>query len=276
MIRIYAHGACQGNPGNGGWAALIIPETGEPQVLSGSEKKSTNERLAQTAVVKALEEIPPKVKVRIYSESLYVIYTTQGRLTRRANPDLWAYLDERASIRKVEWELVKPDARRSESNFVFALAEWQAKIQPTRPRLEAPVLSRSMAYPVFLPDWMSLGAVVRALRSSMAIWVGVGLLLVLTFVSVRATTVFQDVLGKVRGVVTGGTEEDLGQILEATESSPNTDAEIKRLLDSLGSSTEGRADNREFDALLKGPSENRAQGGQQDADTLRALLEEIR
>jgi ribonuclease HI len=295
MIRAYTNGSCQGNPGNGGWAALIVPEKGEPQVLSGRDRRTISDRMEQMAVIKALEEVPPRAQVTVYSGSGYVIRTIQGHLRRRANLDLWAHLDELASSRKVKWELVAPQADHAENEFVNSLAEHEAGTQATRPLLEEFLRAHPAASPTALPHLVSWGTVTQTLRDSLPILLGLGLLLILVSVSLRATTTFQDLSGRVRGVVTGGSEEDLGQMLEKLKASPGMDEGIRQTLESLqarypgekgsdavlrGSreqaATEGQLDNDRLNALLKMLRETGAQKGQLDAEQLRALLEQMR
>ena len=136
MIRIYTDGSCNGNPGNGGWAALIVPEEGTPQPLSGREGKTTNNRMEQTAAIKALEQVSPGTAVTLYSDSEYIVRTMLGLFRRRANLDLWARLDELAGGREVQWEWVQGHAGHRENEFVNALAEWEAGVRRTRPQLE--------------------------------------------------------------------------------------------------------------------------------------------
>ena len=62
-IDIYTDGSCLGNPGAGGWAALIVPEDGTPQAIGGPQARTTNNRMEQTAVIKALEQAPTGAQV---------------------------------------------------------------------------------------------------------------------------------------------------------------------------------------------------------------------
>ena len=96
MIKIYTDGACSVNPGMGGWGAIIIFESGEEKEISGSELETTNNRMEITAVIKSLEleELRNDDKVKIYSDSTYVINTITKNWKRNANNDLWDQLDK--------------------------------------------------------------------------------------------------------------------------------------------------------------------------------------
>ena len=109
MIKIYTDGACSVNPGIGGWGAIIIFESGEEKEISGSELETTNNRMEITAVIESLEikELNIEDKVKIYSDSTYVINTITKNWKRNTNNDLWDKLDNLLEKRIVEWEWVK-------------------------------------------------------------------------------------------------------------------------------------------------------------------------
>ena len=78
IIKIYTDGACAGNPGPGGWAAIILDEKGRKEIFGG-EKLTTNNRMELTAAIKALEyykdkegKQPSLKKIKIYTDSIYV------------------------------------------------------------------------------------------------------------------------------------------------------------------------------------------------------------
>ena len=70
-ITIYTDGACRGNPGDGGWGALLIYETNEKSICGG-ERNTTNNRMELLAVIKALEMIKQTSEIKIYTDSTYV------------------------------------------------------------------------------------------------------------------------------------------------------------------------------------------------------------
>ena len=71
MIEIYTDGACRGNPGPGGWAALLLMGAHEREI-SGAEALTTNNRMELTAVIRALEALKRPVQARLYTDSQYV------------------------------------------------------------------------------------------------------------------------------------------------------------------------------------------------------------
>lgn len=119
-IEIYADGACRGNPGPGGWAALLI--SGElRKELSGSEPHTTNNRMELLAVIHALEALKkPGTTARVYTDSQYVIkgisewvagWKRRGWKTADKKPvknqDLWERLDAIAEQHDLEWHWVR-------------------------------------------------------------------------------------------------------------------------------------------------------------------------
>ena len=71
MIKIYTDGSCIGNPGNGGWAAIIIND-GEKTKIKGRKKNTTNNQMELLAPIKALNKIAKGIKVQIFTDSKYV------------------------------------------------------------------------------------------------------------------------------------------------------------------------------------------------------------
>ncbi len=118
MIEIYTDGACRGNPGPGGWAALLQMGEHEKE-LSGAEALTTNNRMELTAVIRALEALKRPVHVRVYTDSQYVrrgitewLRAWKARGWRTAdrkpvkNQDLWQHLEEASAPHEIEWHWV--------------------------------------------------------------------------------------------------------------------------------------------------------------------------
>ena len=118
MIEIYTDGACRGNPGPGGWAALLLQGAREREI-SGAEQHTTNNRMELTAVIRALEALKRPVQARVYTDSEYVrrgitewLADWKARGWRTAarqpvkNQDLWQRLDELAARHRLEWRWV--------------------------------------------------------------------------------------------------------------------------------------------------------------------------
>ena len=106
-ITIYTDGSCLVNPGPGGWAAVVFPDQGEPQRLSGGEAQTTNNRMELTGAIKGLEATAPGASVDLYSDSSYLVNTMTKNWKRRVNHDLWEQLDGLAKLRRVNWLWVR-------------------------------------------------------------------------------------------------------------------------------------------------------------------------
>ena len=105
-IVIHTDGACKGNPGQGGWGA-VIEHNGDQIRLSGGEPQTTNNRMEMTAVIKGLEAVDHSAKVLISSDSTYVVNTMTKGWKRKANHDLWEGLDALVQSRDVSWRWVR-------------------------------------------------------------------------------------------------------------------------------------------------------------------------
>jgi len=105
-IVIHTDGACKGNPGQGGWGA-VIEQNGDQIRLSGGEPQTTNNRMEMTAVIKGLEAVDRSAKVLISSDSTYVVNTMTKGWKRKANHDLWERLDALVQSRDVSWRWVR-------------------------------------------------------------------------------------------------------------------------------------------------------------------------
>jgi ribonuclease HI len=103
---IHTDGACKGNPGRGGWAA-IIQQNGRQRVLSGNDSHTTNNRMEMMAAIKGLEAIDPSARIVLNSDSTYVVNTMTKGWKRKANHDLWEKLDRLAAERQIEWRWVR-------------------------------------------------------------------------------------------------------------------------------------------------------------------------
>jgi ribonuclease HI len=133
-ILVFADGACRGNPGPGGWGALI-QTNGREREMFGGEAHTTNNRMELTAVIEALRALPGGATVKVYTDSQYVqkgisewIHSWKRRGWRTAdkkpvkNEDLWRLLDEVANGHAVEWHWVKGHAGHPENERADALA----------------------------------------------------------------------------------------------------------------------------------------------------------
>lgn len=128
-ITIYTDGACSGNPGKGGWAAVIIEDENE-KTISGSELLTTNNRMELSAVINALKEVG-SAELDIYTDSKYVKngieswiknWKMNGWITASKQPvknkDLWLELDTLVSEKEIEWKWVKGHSNDHYNNIV--------------------------------------------------------------------------------------------------------------------------------------------------------------
>ena len=119
MIKIYTDGSCLGNPGNGGWAAIIIIDKKKIQI-KGSKKDTTNNQMELLAPIKALKKIPKGSNVQIFTDSKYVKsgitewihnWKKNGWKTASKQPvknkDLWTELDLMTNEFQIKWSWVK-------------------------------------------------------------------------------------------------------------------------------------------------------------------------
>ncbi|MEH0831317.1 ribonuclease HI [Anaplasma bovis] len=119
-VTVYTDGACSGNPGPGGWGAVLLFDCGEERRVSGGCKETTNNRMELTAVIEALVVLDGKHDVCINTDSIYVkngitswIHTwklngwkTSGKSAVK-NVDLWMRLEELVLRHNMEWKWVK-------------------------------------------------------------------------------------------------------------------------------------------------------------------------
>lgn len=118
-VEIYTDGACRGNPGPGGWAALLLSGENE-KILQGAEALTTNNRMELTAAVQALNALKRGCRVVLYTDSQYVCtglsewlpqWKARGWKTAAKKPvknqDLWQALDAAATAHEVQWRWVR-------------------------------------------------------------------------------------------------------------------------------------------------------------------------
>ncbi|MDY6911464.1 MAG: cyclic pyranopterin monophosphate synthase MoaC [Chloroflexota bacterium] len=121
MIDIYTDGACSGNPGPGGWAAIVIRD-GNRTELKGSSGNTTSNRMELTAAIEGLTSVSENAEVVIHSDSQYLVKTMTFNWKRRANLDLWQKLDALTATRKVKWVWIEGHAGHKENERADRLA----------------------------------------------------------------------------------------------------------------------------------------------------------
>jgi len=146
-VDIYTDGACSGNPGPGGWGALIVWR-GRSKEISGGEAETTNNRMELQAAISALETLKRPVQVNLHTDSVYLrngitswIKTWRANGWRTAakkpvkNVDLWQRLDEARAAHDVHWHWVKGHAGHTENERADELARVGMKpYQPKKPK----------------------------------------------------------------------------------------------------------------------------------------------
>lgn len=134
-VEIYTDGACSGNPGPGGWGA-ILRYNGREKELSGGERQTTNNRMELTGVISALKALKEPCIVELYSDSKYVVdalekgwaesWRKKGWIKAdkkpALNPDLWETLLELTAVHTVHCHWVKGHAENQYNNRCDALA----------------------------------------------------------------------------------------------------------------------------------------------------------
>ena len=134
-VEIFTDGASSGNPGPGGWGALLRCR-GVEKELSGGEKETTNNRMELTAVISALAALKTSCDISLYTDSKYVMdgitrwlpnwkkngWKTSNKKSPVKNVDLWQRLDELAGGHEIRWIWVKGHAGHAENERVDELA----------------------------------------------------------------------------------------------------------------------------------------------------------
>jgi len=133
-VVIFTDGACSGNPGPGGWGALLRYGDTEKE-LSGGELETTNNRMEMMAAIRALESLKRPVQVELYTDSVYVRdgitkwiqgWKARGWKTANKKPvknvDLWQRLENAMRLHSIDWHWVKGHAGHVDNELVDELA----------------------------------------------------------------------------------------------------------------------------------------------------------
>ena len=140
MIKIYTDGSCLGNPGNGGWAAIIF--IGKKKIsLKGSKKNTTNNQMELLAPIKALKKIPIDEKIEIFTDSKYLklgitewIFKWKKNGWKTSNKkkvknlELWKELDNLVDKYQIKWSWVKAHSGNKNNEEVDFLARNAANL----------------------------------------------------------------------------------------------------------------------------------------------------
>ena len=144
VVEIYSDGSCLGNPGPGGWGALLRWR-GHERELSGSQVETTNNRMELTAAIEALNALKKPSKVILTTDSRYVIqginewmpnWVARGWKTASKQPvknqDLWQALHEQVGRHDIEWQWVKGHDGHRENERVDELARLAAEARQSQ------------------------------------------------------------------------------------------------------------------------------------------------
>tara|TARA_B100001146_G_scaffold180601_1_gene162676 strand:+ start:542 stop:967 length:426 start_codon:yes stop_codon:yes gene_type:complete len=140
MIKIYTDGSCLGNPGSGGWAAIILIN-GKKITIKGSKKNTTNNQMELLAPLKALKKIPFGEKVEIFTDSKYLklgitewIFKWKNNGWKTSNKskvknlELWKELHELVENYQIKWSWVKAHSGNKINEEVDVIARNAAKL----------------------------------------------------------------------------------------------------------------------------------------------------
>ena len=139
LVEIYTDGACSGNPGPGGWGAVLLWKE-EERRLQGGEGETTNNRMELTAAIMALEALKRPCQVHLYSDSAYLInaftkgwitnWQSNGWMTSGKKPvenqELWKKLLDLAALHRITWNKVKGHSDNAYNNLCDAMASEEA------------------------------------------------------------------------------------------------------------------------------------------------------
>jgi ribonuclease HI len=162
VVEIYTDGACSGNPGPGGWGALLRYRDVEKELYGGQPAPTTNNRMELMAAIQALESLTRPVSVRLHTDSVYLRsgvtswlagWKRNGWLTADRKPvknaDLWQRLDAATREHRIEWLWVKghngdPGNERADALANLGLAQARTGSSAT-PRTPTPRTDRTAA-----------------------------------------------------------------------------------------------------------------------------------
>ncbi len=147
-IQIYTDGACSGNPGPGGWAAVLVylskvrqsPDGKNLKIISGGERKTTNNRMELVPIIKSLEMLNQPCEIELYSDSQYVIkgmtkwlHNWKRRDWRGSNKkpiknkELWQRLDKLSQKHKIKWLWIEGHIGKEVNEQVDKIAKAEIK-----------------------------------------------------------------------------------------------------------------------------------------------------
>ena len=117
-VDIYTDGACRGNPGKGGWGAILV-YSGKERELSGGEPSTTNNRMELTAAIEALSALKERCEVTLYSDSKYIIDAREKKWVYSWREKGWKKADKSPALNPDLWEKLLALLEKHEVSFVW-------------------------------------------------------------------------------------------------------------------------------------------------------------
>jgi len=128
QIIVYTDGSCLGNPGPGGWAAIML-QGDDRKEISGGEKDTTNNRMEMMAVIESLKDLHKthkedlqKIPIQFYIDSNLIVQTLNAGWKKKKNQDLWAEIEKLTAWMNIKWDWVKAHHENKLNNEVDELA----------------------------------------------------------------------------------------------------------------------------------------------------------
>lgn len=140
--EIFTYGACDGNRGRGGWAAVFFVNE-ERRIVSGNDRSTTSNRMELTAAIRGLRATEESPNVIIHSDSQYLINTMTRGWERKSNLDLWTQLDRIKQTRNIAWKWVSSNQPTPGNQIANRVASMEAGLFQTRE--ESPPRRRTMS-----------------------------------------------------------------------------------------------------------------------------------
>ena len=117
-VNLYTDGACRGNPGKGGWGAILV-YAGVERELSGGERSTTNNRMELTAAIEALSALKEKCEVTLYSDSKYMIDAIEKKWVYSWREKGWKKADKSPALNPDLWEKLLSLIEKHDVTFVW-------------------------------------------------------------------------------------------------------------------------------------------------------------
>lgn len=144
MIQVFTDGSCKGNPGPGGWAAILI-KNGKEKIIKGNCADTTNNRMEMIGVIEALRFIHEnhlqQDEIKLFTDSNLIVQTINQGWKRKANQDLWEEMDELIEELSIQFEWVKGHHKNKYNNecdrIAFSEAQKAARAKRKSPRTKA-------------------------------------------------------------------------------------------------------------------------------------------